>query len=647
MKKLFQTIKENKVKTILIVVPILVIILGFSYAFFFTNVFGNSKTLTYGTLSINYTDGEKINFSNALPLKENQVDQFATKKEFSVTNTGNVDGYLEISLSSISIPTELKNENFRWTLYNDDTQIATGNFSEVTDNKLKLKNNLPLKKSTTSNFSIALWIYDDESNQNTMLNKTFTAGITVSLLDKIYFVDNSGANEPVLAEGMIPVIYDELQESWIVASTNSWYDYENGIWANAVTTSTSTYRTAEVGTEIPMSAINSMWVWIPRYKYKIPSNIGSSSAVTSPPQIDVVFESGTETTGSSLSSCPITSTSCYYTHPAFRDGSKVYKTTAYDQGGWDEELEGIWVGKFETGTEGDTCSSIPSTINCKNVNPVIKPDIESLSHQIVSDKFDTSIKFAGGTRSTSNGTVTFSGNSIYGLTSSTDTHMMKNTEWGAVAYLSQSKYGKMGNPNYSGANKEIYRNNSSGIYTGRSGGGPSGSTPINETYPDQNSTEQYTRYGFYTYDDYLLNYNTNTKGEKVLGKGTGASTTGTIYGVYDMSGSFSQVMGNWGGEIGESGFTTSNFPGGSNGSKYYEKYTGTTGKPTSTNVIKGDATYETMRWYSDVVNHFYSSNPWFARRGAQADHISEGVFGFYLDSGTSYSNQSFRTVLIP
>ncbi len=628
MKKFFQLIKKNKVKTILIAVPILVIILAFSYAFFFTNVFGNNKTMTFGTLSINYIDGEIINFSNSLPLQESQVDKYATKKNFSVTNTGNVDGYLEVSLTSITIPTELKNENFRWTLYKDNNQIGTGNFSEVTDNKIVLKNNMALKTGESADFAIALWIYDDGSNQNSMLNKSFVASITVSLLDKIYFVDNSGANKPVLAEGMIPVVYDELQESWIVASTNSWYDYDSQIWANAVTTSDASYRTAEVGTEIPMSAINSMWVWIPRYKYKIPSNIGSSSAVETPPEIDVVFESGTETTGTSLSSCPITSTSCYYTHPAFRDGSSVYKTTAYDQGGWDEELEGIWVGKFETGTEEDTCSSSPSTTNCQNVNPVIKPDVRSLRYQIVSTQFDTSLKFAGGTRNISNGTVTFSGNSTYGLTSSTDTHMMKNTEWGAVAYLSQSKYGKMGNSNYSGTNKEIYINNSSSYYTGRSGGSPSASS---------------TTYGTYSYIGKACTSSACTGSQNVL-FGTGASTTGTVYGIYDMSGgAYDRTMSNWTG-TGDSGFTTSTFPGGSSGSKYYEKYTGTIGQNTS---IKGDATYETMRWYSDNAYFPFNSGPWSIRGGLYNSTSFGGAFGSTDTYGVSNSDYAFRAVLIP
>ena len=32
----------------------------------------------------------------------------------------------------------------------------------------------------------------------------------------------------------------------------------------------------------------------------------------------------------------------------------------------------------------------------------------------------------------------------YGLTSGSEAHLMKNSEWGAVAYLTQSKYGRNG-----------------------------------------------------------------------------------------------------------------------------------------------------------------------------------------------------------
>ena len=91
----------------------------------------------------------------------------------------------------------------------------------------------------------------------------------------------------------------------------------------------------------------------------------------------------------------------------------------------------------------------------------------------------------------------------YGFTSNVDIHMMKNSEWAVVAYLSQNKYGKLGNTNFTGSNKEIYQNKSN--YTGCSLGKPS----------SENESDTICHY---TYD---VNIN-----------GTGASTTGTIYGIW-------------------------------------------------------------------------------------------------------------------
>ena len=85
--------------------------------------------------------------------------------------------------------------------------------------------------------------------------------------------------------------------------------------------------------------------------------------------------------------------------------------------------------------------------------------------------------------------------------------MMKNSEWGAAAYLSHSKYG---------VNREVYTNNAESYFTGRSGGNVGGSTPINKTYTDQTSTEKYNYYGYYTWDGYLLIYGTNRKSSKEI-----------------------------------------------------------------------------------------------------------------------------------
>ena len=632
---------SNKKLAIIISSIVVVILIGVTIAYFSSRSSSVAQSIKTGSLNIVYENENTFRLNNLKPIKDSKIKEDAAEISFTIKNYGQTEAYAHVNLIDIAISDNFKNESFKWALYQEETLIKEGDFSAIgTNTSLNLYKDIPFQPDEGKNYTIYIWISENKQDQSSMMNGSFKGKVEIlGYAEPSYYVDNSGANAPVLASGMIPVVYDETSGNWEVANIEEeWYNYDEQWWANAVTTSEESYRTAEVGTEIPMEDINSMWVWIPRYKYKIPSNIGSSSNVTSPPEIDVVFESGTETTGSTLSSCPITSTSCYYTHPAFRDGSKVYKTTAYDQGGWDEELEGIWIGKFETGTEGDTCSSSPSEANCQNVTPVIKPDVISLRHQNVSTAFDTSLKFAGGTRNTSNGTVTFSGNSTYGLTSSTDTHMIKNTEWGAVAYLSQSKYGKMGNSNYSGANKEIYINNSGNIsnyntYTGRSGGSPSASG---------------TTYGSYSYNDKACTSSTCT-GSVTTNAGQGASTTGTIYGIYDMSGgAHDRTMGNWAGTVGSSGFTTSNFPGGSSGSKYYEKYTGTSSiSITSEKSIKGDAIYETMRWYSDYALFPYASTPWSSRGGSYFNTSRAGAFYSSSNGGTSTSSHGFRVALIP
>ena len=407
-------------------------------------------------------------------------------------------------------------------------------------------------------------------------------------------VDKSGANEPVLASNMIPVYYDETNEVWKKANTNNidknnpWYSYNSsgeykGMWANAVTvkdTNRQTYLNAIPGTIIPMDDITTMWVWIPRFNATTPSNYNGGTK-DNPRAIDVTFVKANETA-----------------IDAFTFGTK--------------QLSGFWYAKFETGHSTLTASTTDNNLGCSNERCsnangiIIKPNVTSLRYNNISNFFYASRSMEQ------------TGNSFGFVSTEVDTHMSKNNEWGAVAYLTQSIYGRCTS---STTCSEVYINNSREFYTGRSGGA-AGKTPINGTYTDQTSTTNYNTYGFYTYDDYLLNYNTNTKGNKVKGKGTGASTTGTIYGIYDMSGgTFEYVMGVYNRTINKSGF--SSFP----DTKYYNNYTGTT--------YTGHALTETAGWYSDIASFVESEFSWVGRGGDSTDSISAGVFGYTRGFGAA------------
>ena len=381
---------------------------------------------------------------------------------------------------------------------------------------------------------------------------------------------------------MIPVTISDTGVVTTISKSNSnWYNYDKKKWANVVlTTSSSRIKYLNTtGVSVSETDVLAYLVWIPRYKYKIWTTITSSEG--SEQTIEVVFEDKTtpKSTGTTVGS--------YRTHPAFTFG--------------DTELNGIWVGKFETTGDATT--------------PTVKPNLQSLRSQKVSTQFSTAQKF---------------GTSTYGSTSKIDAHMMKNSEWGAVAYLSHSKYG---------VNREVYFNNSSEFYTGRSGGNVGGSTAINTVYTNQTSTTQYNTYGFYTWDGYLLDYDTNTKSSthdisKV------ASTTGNITGVYDMSGgAWEYVMGNYNNTIKSSGFST--LP----DSKYYDTYSITSNSSCTIATCGGHALFETAGWYSDTSGFVNSTYPWFGRGANYTYGASAGAFYSNSHYGAAYTNYSFRLVL--
>ena len=493
--------------------------------------------------------------------------------------------YMDLWLDINSLGTGLSNSlNFKYALTTSSTSpttgvVSSGNFNgKITGDKVNLLTSKKYTATTTDTYYLWIWLDAEETSSDTM-NQSFSLSLGGSCMN------NVPASKPDIKDGMIPVVISSNGITSTVSEDDaSWYNYNNQEWANMVLvsdSSRSTYQNTS-GVVVSEEDILAYYVWIPRYRYKIWTTTESSSG--NEQEIDIIFESKdvAKSTGTQVGE--------YITHPAFTFGS--------------DEVNGIWVGKFET---GGTATA-----------PLIKPNISSLRSQNVSAEFTTAQIF---------------GTSTYGMTSNVDAHMMKNSEWGAVAYLSHSRYG---------VNREVYINNSTGFYTGRSGGNVPGFTPINGTYTDQTLTTQYNKYGFYTWDGYLLEYNTNTKsGIHDINKV--ASTTGNITGVYDMAGgSVEYVMGNYNNTIGSSGFTT--LP----DRKYYDKYT-TTNLRTACNggICYGHGLSEVSNWYGDYFKLVDASSPCFLRGGYYFSGSGAGSFSFDVsDGGDAYGGRAARSVLV-
>ena len=409
-------------------------------------------------------------------------------------------------------------------------------------------------------------------------------------------VDKSGANEPVLASNMIPVYYDETNDVWKKADVsnidknNPWYSYNStgeykGMWANAVTvtsTNRTTYLNAEPGTTIPMSDINTMWVWIPRFKVNT-TDFTSISGVGSCADSSYLTED----------ECNNQDESWYYNNPGAIDVTFVKENeTAIDAFTFGtKSLSGFWYAKFETSHTTLASSTTSNNLGCTNETCsnanriIIKPNVVSLRYNNISNMFYASRSMEQ------------TGNSFGFVSSEVDTHMSKNNEWGAVAYLTQSIYGRCTS---STSCAEIGINNNSSYITGYGAPAGSATSVTNGTY---NTT---------------------------LGKD--ASTTGNIYGIYDMSGgAIDYVMGVYSKTVGSSGF--SNLP----NEKYYNNYTSSS--------YTGHALTEIAGWYSDAAIFVDSRYHWFIRGGYCNRMKESGLFYFNSSSGNANGISGLRLVI--
>ena len=290
--------------------------------------------------------------------------------------------------------------------------------------------------------------YEDVLNQYVSGNvKTLQADGSWNVAKKV--------NSPQLMEGMTGIYWNKDGNETVVTVDNQddWYDYSQQKWANAKT---------EDG---------SYWVWIPRYAYKIENGRYTSTAG----KISVEFLQGTsnkdkdnneisqnypEITGATMSA--------YVVHPSFTDGSENGKNNHYMNGEWDKEISGYWVAKYPAGFQANTITNNNGTLSTvisndsdtivysdKNYHdynssyktnavsqtlsllpkmsyPVFKPLTYAYNNISVGDVYTLSQEIKNG-------------KDFYGLNSTkTDSHQMKNSEWGAVAYLTQSIYGRNG-----------------------------------------------------------------------------------------------------------------------------------------------------------------------------------------------------------
>ena len=459
----------------------------------------------------------------------------------------------------------------------------------------------------------------------------------------IHFTENKykenilNGTDPVYNDNLIPVIVSSDGSVRVANISKEWYNYEDHKWANAIILKDNNKKvhTNEIISE---EDIESYFVWIPRFAYKV-KDMGNYTTVTSvtskESSFDIEFENITSPKRTA------TNVGDYHSHPAFQSFN----------------TNGFWVGKFETGNNADVTHNdiVPNEIQ-------IKPNVQSWRNIQAANAFYSAYnyKHVNGAHN-----------------EELDPHMMKNTEWGAVAILTNTKYGRY---NSDGTciqgGCEVRMNNNSDYYTGYAA--------INAPTCGFTGDNQPCNV-FSTSSTETTPWNTDV--------GTLASTTVNTTVIYDMSGgAWEYVMGilldstNTEPVSGRSNLFNSGFKGKFGcpacdndtvtekttgldwpDNKYYDTYYYANTNATFIQNTLGDMTIENgpfelktyhkidgeevtrsvSSWYSDFSQYIYNGQPWFVRGGYIAKGTYNGIFAYSDVTGDKYSYMSFRIVLSP
>ena len=494
--------------------------------------------------------------------------------------------------------------------------------------------------------------YEDE------LNKYISGNVKTLQADGSWN-SSKKVNSPQLMEGMTGIYWDETgtETEVNVDNQDKWYDYSAQKWANAVTKDSN-------------ENVTGYWVWIPRYAYKIETNRYTNTVG----KISVKFLQGTtnkdesnaeisttypETTGATMSA--------FVVHPSFTNGTSNH----FMNGEWDKEISGYWVAKYPAGFQANTITNnngALSTTISNSSDTVVYSDkkytsyhasmtTNALSQNLTSSGYASQklsypvfkpLTYAYNNISTGD-TYTISkeiasASSFYGLNSTkTDSHQMKNSEWGAVAYLTQSSYGRNGT--------EISLNN---YYTTESS---PWRTAITGMCTNGISGDKTTTLG--------NAYNTAI--------GVKGSSTANITGIYDLNGCVwertTAYISNGNASLSTYGNSYTNTTANTNGyqtlstkwatvypynssdsnTNNYNSYSG----KKSTTYGFGDAVLETSTtgsestsWNGDYSSFPYTYRPFLLRSGDYSHSSRAGSFAFDFVNGDPRYTHGFRSVLV-
>lgn len=183
---------EFKKMIIILTITITIIFgitLGISYGWY---AYQNAESNVIGSTinekpTVIFAQTEYIESTTTTPIYDEDRYNYANKNSFTITVGPNLENYevaIEVYLTDINISEELKIANYKYELLEDKKLIANGNFASIgSANSLKI---LPMSLLTPKTYPKAytyelyIWLSDDNTNQNNLMNKGFSAKVNIN-----------------------------------------------------------------------------------------------------------------------------------------------------------------------------------------------------------------------------------------------------------------------------------------------------------------------------------------------------------------------------------------------------------------------------------------------------------------------------------
>lgn len=168
---------------ILLILTMITMIVGVTFTYFamIAKEDDDSTRVQTGSISINYIDGMKIDTYALLPIEEPNLNSKYSvyKKKFSVRSSGTLDQTLDLYITVTE--NKFANNSLKFALYDSlNNKISSGYIPSEKDSRVLMVSGVPLKSNNIKDFTVLIWLQENNQNQDEEQGKTFTGGFDIT-----------------------------------------------------------------------------------------------------------------------------------------------------------------------------------------------------------------------------------------------------------------------------------------------------------------------------------------------------------------------------------------------------------------------------------------------------------------------------------